>query len=137
MGMAYWLLKTEPQTYSFDQLLKDKETRWDDVRNYQARNFLRQLKIGDQAFIYHSGDDKCIVGIAQVSSAPFAEPTQDPGDWTTAHIIPLKKLKRVLPLSELKSTQALKDLMLIKQSRLSVMPITQDQAKTIMELASQ
>lgn len=133
----HWLLKTEPETYSFSRLLKDRKTNWNGVRNFQARNFLREMEKGDLALIYHSGDDKCVVGISEVSRAGYADPDPEkPGEWVQVDLIPVKEFKRSISLKEIKSTAALADLMLIKQSRLSVMPITKKHYDTLVKLGS-
>lgn len=124
MATQYWLLKTEPDTYSFDQLVKDKKTNWCDVRNYQARNYLRQAKKGDIAAIYHSGDDKSVVGFAEVVKEAYPDIDPEGGDWVQIDLKPAGALKKAVPLSEIKSDSVLKDMPLVKQSRLSCMPIT-------------
>lgn len=122
--MNHWLFKTEPETYSFAQLLKDGKTNWNGVRNFQARNFLMKAQAGDQALIYHSGDDKCVVGIAKVVKAAYPDPDpKKPGEWVQIDLAPVEKLSRPISLKEIKTTPALSDLPLIKQSRLSCMPI--------------
>lgn len=123
--MAYWLFKTEPETYSIDQLSKDKKTNWNNVRNFQARNSLREAKKDDLALIYHSGDDKAVVGIARVVKEAY--PDLDPemaGDWVQIDLGFVEKLKTPVTLAELKKTKSLADLKLIKQSRLSCMPVS-------------
>jgi predicted RNA-binding protein with PUA-like domain len=135
-SVNYWLLKTEPETYSFEQLLKDKQTNWNGVRNFQARNYLRQIARGDIALIYHSGDDKAVVGIAKVVREAYRDPEpEDPKtEWVQVDIQAVEALSRKIPLSEIKSTQALTTLPLIKQSRLSVMPITERHYETLVKL---
>jgi predicted RNA-binding protein with PUA-like domain len=134
---SYWLLKTEPGTYSFQQLLKDRKTNWNDVRNFQARNSLRQMAKGDVALIYHSGDDKAVVGWAEVVREAYADPDpEDPkGDWVQVDLKPGKALPRAISLAEIKKTAALADLPLIRQSRLSVMPVTPTHYRTILKLS--
>ena len=133
--MAYWLLKTEPETYSFAQLLKDKKTNWDHVRNYQARNFLRTAARGDVALIYHSGDDKSVVGIAEVVREAYPDPDPEKaGDWVQIDVKALEAFPRAVPLKEIKSTPVLATLPLIKQSQLSCMPITQQHFETLVKL---
>ena len=130
--MNYWLYKTEPETYSFDDLLRDKKTNWNGVRNFQARNNLKAARKGDQVLIYHSGDDKSVVGVAEVSTDPYPDP--DPtksGDWVQVDLKPIRKLNRPVTLSEIKADKSLKDLLLIRQSRLSVMPIKAQEFKTL------
>lgn len=138
MSSAYWLLKTEPETYSFEQLQKDRKTPWNGVRNFQARNFLKEAKVGDQALIYHSGKDKAVVGIAEVTRTAFPDPDpKKPGDWVQIEIAPLRPFKRAVPLSELKTTPALKTLQLIRQSRLSVSPVSPEHFRLIVKLGDQ
>lgn len=133
--MAYWLLKTEPSTYSIDQLKSDKRTHWDQVRNFQARNFLRQAKVGDLALIYHSNDDKAVVGVAKVVREAYPDIDPEGGNWSQIDIAFVQKLERPVPLAEIKSTPALKDIPLIRQSRLSCMPVTAGHFKTVTALA--
>jgi predicted RNA-binding protein with PUA-like domain len=134
--MATWLLKTEPETYSFERLLKDKRTNWDHVRNFQARNFLNQAACGDLALIYHSGDEKAVVGIAEVVRAAYPDPDPEKaGDWVQIDLKPVEALPRKVTLKELKTTPTLADLMLIKQSRLSCMPVSASHFKAIVKLA--
>jgi len=128
-------LKTEPETYSFEQLLKDKKTNWNGVRNYQARNHLRNVKKGDLALIYHSGDVRAVVGIAEVTREGYTD--LDPkkaGDWVQVDLSPVQALKSTVTLPMIKSESQLKNLPLIKQSRLSVMPITVAEYKCILKL---
>ncbi len=123
--MNYWLLKTEPETYSIDQLQKEKKTNWNNVRNYQARNFLKQAKKSDLALIYHSGDDKAVVGLAKVVREFYKDHDPDDPDteWVQIDIEFIKKFKTPIQLKEIKSNQSFEGLMLIKQARLSVMPV--------------
>jgi predicted RNA-binding protein with PUA-like domain len=132
----FWLLKSEPETYSIDQLKKDKRTHWNDVRNFQARNYLKRMKQGDIALIYHSGDDKSVVGIAQVvkTAYPDPEPTDPNTEWVQVDIEFVETLKRPVALSTLKATEELAQLMLIRQSRLSVMPVEEAHYKKIRQL---
>jgi predicted RNA-binding protein with PUA-like domain len=132
--MNYWILKTEPSTYSFDHLLLDGSTVWSGVRNYQARNNLRLMKSGDVSLIYHSVDEKSFVGTAKVTKDAFKDPSSD-GDWSAVTIIPLKKLKKRLTLSEMKSDKMLKNISLVKNSRLSVCPITKAEFEYIISLS--
>jgi predicted RNA-binding protein with PUA-like domain len=135
-GSKRWLFKTEPETYSFAQLLKDKKTHWDHVRNFQARNFLKQASIGDLALIYHSGDEKAVVGIAQVVREAYPDPDPEkPGDWVQIDLKAVEPLARPISLKEIKSTASLATLPLIKQSRLSCMPVTAAHFDTILKLA--
>lgn len=134
--MAYWILKTEPKTYSFEDLERDRKTNWDGVRNYQARNNLRAMKRGDEVLIYHSVGPKELVGIGHVTKEAFADETASDGDWAAVEIQFQEWLKRPIKLAELKEQRALQDLSLIKQGRLSVCPVTSVQWKAIVKLAS-
>ncbi|MEW6058197.1 MAG: EVE domain-containing protein [Bdellovibrionota bacterium] len=134
MAASYWLLKTEPSTYSFDQLMKDKRTNWNGVRNYQARNHLKKMAKGDFALIYHSGDEKAVVGVAKVVREAYADIDPEGGDWAQVDIEGGKKLKTPVSLSLIKQTKALSDLPLIKQSRLSVMPVTEMHYQLLLDL---
>jgi predicted RNA-binding protein with PUA-like domain len=131
----YWLLKTEPETYSFSKLLKDKKTNWNGVRNFQARNNLQKMKSGDVALIYHSGDDKSVVGIAKVVKEAYKDQTpEDDREWAQIDIAPVKALKKPVTLATIKTASGLTDLPLIKQSRLSVMPISEKHFQKILTL---
>jgi predicted RNA-binding protein with PUA-like domain len=135
--MHYWLLKSEPSTYSFDQLLKDKKTNWNGVRNFQARNFLKTAKKGDLALIYHSNEDKAVVGIAKVVKEAYPDIDEETaGDWVQIDIAPIEKLDLPVTLAEMKSTAKLKNLLLIKQSRLSVSPVSETDYKLIVKMGS-
>jgi predicted RNA-binding protein with PUA-like domain len=134
--MAYWLFKTEPETYSFEQLLKDKKTNWDHVRNYQARNNLKKAEKGDLALIYHSGDAKAVVGVARVIKTAYPDIDVDGGDWVQIDLEAVEKLKRAVTLKEIKATKALAEMPLIKQSRLSCMPITKAHYDAILKLGA-
>lgn len=122
----HWLLKTEPATYSFDQLLADGETNWNGVRNFQARNYLRQASPGDPVIIYHSGDEKRGVGSARVVRGAYADPDPlKPGDWVQIDIRAIRKFARPVTLQEIRQSPKLSNLPLIRQPRLSCMPITE------------
>jgi predicted RNA-binding protein with PUA-like domain len=130
-----WLFKTEPETYSFETLSKEKKTNWDQVRNFQARNFLNQAKKGEFALIYHSMKDKAVVGLARVLKEAYPDPDPEKkGDWVQLDIGFVLKLKTPVTLAQLKSAPELKNLLLIKQSQLSCMPVTDAEFKTILEL---
>jgi predicted RNA-binding protein with PUA-like domain len=136
MPSSHWLLKTEPETYNFDQLARDKRTNWNDVRNYQARNNLRKMAKGDIALIYHSGDEKAVVGIAKVVREAYVDPDPEGGDWSQVDVEYVHKFARPVTLTQIKSTKSLGGLPLIKQSRLSVMPITAAEHETLLKLGS-
>ncbi len=132
----YWLLKTEPGTYSFEQLTKDKKTHWNGVRNFQARNFLKTARKGDLALIYHSGDDKAVVGLAEVIKEAYPDPDpEDPkNEWVQIDIKALKAMGEPVTFARIKATASLKDLLLIRQSRLSVMPVSAPHFKTLIKM---
>lgn len=134
--MTYWLVKTDPDTYSIENLINDKKTIWDGVRNYQARNYLKLMNIGDLVLIYHSGDDKAIVGLASVSKDFFQDPTTDDNNWVAVELTFKEKFNKFLTLEEIKKIAELKNIALLKQSRLSVMPITKDEFNTIINLTN-
>lgn len=121
----FWLLKSEPATYSFSDLLKDKKINWNGVRNFQARNFLKKMQKGDPAIIYHSGDERAAVGVAEIIREAYEDPDPEGGEWVQVDIKPVEPFKKNVALAEIKSTASLKDMLLIKQSRLSCMPITE------------
>jgi predicted RNA-binding protein with PUA-like domain len=138
MEKSYWLLKTEPETYSFDQLLKDKKTPWNGVRNFQARNFLNEMAADDVALIYHSGKERAIVGLARVVRTAYPDP--DPkksGDWVQVDLVPLHAFAKPVSLSEIKTQASLSDLKLLKQSRLSVMPVSPKHFKILLKLGGE
>ena len=130
-----WLVKTEPSSYSWEQLVKDGRTNWTGVRNFQARNSLREMQKGDQVFIYHSVTGKEIVGVAVVSKAAFPDPTAEEGDWSCVEIEPKKALKRPVTLAEIKAEAALKEMLLVKLSRISVVPVAQNEFDLILDLS--
>jgi predicted RNA-binding protein with PUA-like domain len=132
--MQYWLLKSEPFKYSWSQLLKDKRTSWDGVRNFQAASNLRSMKCGDQAFFYHSNEGKEIVGIVEITKESYRDPSDETGKFVMVDVKPIKPMTQNVPLSVLKSTPSLSKLALIKQSRLSVTPITASEWKIICKL---
>ena len=127
--MNYWLAKSEPETYSFAQLVADKRTDWTGVRNYQARNFLRAMTVGDKVLYYHSGKVKAVVGIATVSRAAFPDPTADPddNDWSAVELRPAKPLSAPVPLAAVRADPKLSKMFLLSHSRLSVQPVTRDE----------
>ncbi len=134
-GMNYWLVKSEPEAYAWAQLVKDGRTAWTGVRNFQARNNLRAMKKGDHVFFYHSVSDKQVVGLARVAKEFYPDTTAEEGDWSCVDLEPVKPLKARVTLATIKTDAVLKDLPLLKQSRLSVTPLTQPQAERILKLA--
>jgi predicted RNA-binding protein with PUA-like domain len=135
--MNYWLIKSEPFKYSFDQLLKDKKTFWEGVRNYQARNNLRAMKKGDLLLFYHSNEGKEVVGIAKVVGEAYQDPTTDDANWVVVDVAPVKKLKHPVSLEIVKKDKRLQDMALIKLMRLSVQPVKKEEFDIILELAGE
>ncbi len=133
--MSFWLIKSEPFVFSFSILMDDGISMWDGVRNYGARNFLRAMEMEDILLFYHSNEGLEIVGIAKVLHTAYPDPTAEKGDWSAIDIVPVKKLNRAVSLKEIKQHPELQDIGLIKQSRLSVMPVTEAQFDIIMQLA--
>ena len=121
--MQYWLLKSEPNAWSWDQQVKEGPSMWDGVRNYQARNNLKKMKKNDLCFFYHSVSEKCIVGIVKVVKEYYPDPTDKTGKFVVVDVKALKKLKNPVSLSKIKDHKKLQEIALIKQSRLSVMPL--------------
>jgi predicted RNA-binding protein with PUA-like domain len=132
--MAYWLIKSEPEVYSWDQLLKDKQTRWDGIRNYAARLHLRSMKKGDEVFFYHSNKGTEIVGIAAVVKEAYPDPTSDDPAWFAIDIKPLKKLAKPVSLEQIKKEKKLSGMALVRIGRLSVQPVKDDEWKMIMKM---
>lgn len=133
---GHWLVKQEPEAYSFDDLVRDGRTDWTGVRNFQARNNLRQMKVGDRVLFYHSGDQKAVVGIAQVAKAAYPDPTADEEQWVAVDIKPWKPLRAPVPLAAIKAEPRLGDMLLVRQSRLSVMPVTKEEFDVIVALGA-
>ncbi len=135
MAKQYWLAKSEPESYSWEMLVKDGGTSWTGVRNFQARNNLRAMKKGDVIFFYHSNVGKEIVGLAKVTREAYTDPTADEGDWSAVDLAPLKPVKKTVTLEQMKSDPILKNMALVRNSRISVTPVTPEQAKRISELS--
>ncbi len=135
MAKNYWLVKSEPEAYSWSDLVKDGKTVWTGVRNFQARNNLRAMKRGDLVLFYHSVSEKQVVGIATVEKGFYADPTAKEGDWSCVDLVPGKKLKTPVTLETIKSDKVLKDIPLVRQSRLSVTPLNEVQFKKLLELS--
>ena len=132
--MNYWLIKSEPFKYSWDQLVKDKQTCWDGVRNYAARNNLRAMKKGDLAFYYHSNEGTEIVGIAKVAREAYQDPTTSEEAWVSVDFKPHKKLKKPVTLAQIKADPRLANMALVRLGRLSVQPVTPEEWQVVMEL---
>ncbi len=134
--MNYWLMKSEPFKYSWDQFEKDGKTIWDGVRNYQARNNLREMAKGDLCFFYHSNEGKEIVGIAKVVKEHYQDPTSTDPNWVVVEIAPFKKLKKTVTLEQIKTEPRLAEIGLVKQSRLSVSALKAHEFDVILELSA-
>ncbi len=133
--MAYWLMKSEPFKYSWDQLVKDKKTFWDGVRNYGARNNLRSMKKGDLAFFYHSNEGVEIVGIMQIVREAYQDPTSDDPNWVAVDVKPHQKLKKPVPLAAIKAEKKLANMALVRLGRLSVQPVTSEEWELVLKMA--
>src|ERR1051326_6998716 len=132
--MNYWLVKSEPESYAWSQLVKDGKTAWTGVRNFQARNNLRVMKRDDFAFYYHSGETKEVVGIAKVVKTAYPDPTADEGDWSCVDLAAVAPLAKSVSLATIKADKVLKEMALVRNSRLSVSPVTGAQAKRLLEI---
>jgi predicted RNA-binding protein with PUA-like domain len=134
--MKYWLAKSEPTKFSWADFVRDGSTYWDGVRNYQARNNLAEMKVGDQVLFYHSVVGKEVVGIARVSGESYPDPTIDDDRWVVVDLEPLKPLSRPVTLDAIKKTPALAEIALVRQSRLSVVPLAAKEFKVIVKMGS-
>lgn len=132
--MNYWLVKQEPEAYSWSAFVQDGRTAWTGVRNFQARNNLRAMKRGDRVLYYHSVSEKRIVGVARVEAEAYPDPTATDGDWSAVDLVPVKPLKSPVDLEQIKSDAILKSIPLVKQSRLSVTPLSKSEFERVMEL---
>lgn len=133
--MAYWLIKSDPSEYSWDDLNTDSITNWTGIRNFQARNYLAQMKTGDTLLFYHSGIGKKIVGLAEVTKEAFPDPTAKEGEWLAVEIAPIKSLRKAVSLEQIKEHIKLRDMLLLRQHRLSTLPVTDEQFNAIIELS--
>jgi predicted RNA-binding protein with PUA-like domain len=127
-----WLAKSEPETYSWDDFVREGHTDWTGVRNFQARNNLRLMKAGDRVLFYHSGTGKCVVGVAEVARAAYPDPTADDPQWVAVDLKPMKPLNEPVPLASIRYHAKLANLPLIRQSQLSVMQLTKEEFETIL-----
>ena len=132
--MNYWLVKSEPFKYSWEQFQKDRKTFWDGVRNYEARNNLRDMKLGDKVLFYHSNEGLEIVGVASVVGEAYPDPSSDDKQWLVVDLKPLKNLKRTLPLGEIKADEVLSQMQMIKRNRLSVTRVSADEYHRVMAI---
>lgn len=135
--MAHWLIKSEPATYSWERLEKDKQTFWDGVRNYAARNNLRAMKKGDEVFFYHSNEGVEIVGIAKVAKEAYQDPTTEDPNWVVVDFKPLRKLKKTVTLAQIKADKRLANMDLVRLGRLSVQTVKDDEWQLVLEMAGE
>ena len=135
MSKNYWLVKQEPEAYAWAQFVKDGGTAWTGVRNYQARNNLRAMKKGDPVVYYHTGDEKQAVGLARVQRDNYPDPTATEGDWSAVDLAPVKPLAKPVTLAQMKSDKILKEMLLVRHSRLSVSPLNEAQFERLLALA--
>ncbi|MBD0332663.1 MAG: EVE domain-containing protein [Chitinophagaceae bacterium] len=135
--MAYWLVKSEPSAYSWDQFVKDGETFWSGVRNYAARNHMKAMNKGDEVLFYHSNEGLEIVGIAKVIKEAYPDPTADDDTWVAVDLKPVKKLEQPVTLRQIKADKRLANMVLIRIGRLSVQPVTDAEWKVIMKMAGE
>src|SRR2546423_8518793 len=132
----FWVVKQEPADYSWSDFVADGSTSWTGVRNFTARNNLRRMSKGDQVFFYHSGEDKAVVGIAKVMRTAYRDTTAKEGDWSAVDLAPIKPLSKPVTLAEIKSKSQLKNIALVRQSRLSVMPLGAKEFEFIVRMGS-
>ncbi len=135
--MAYWLVKSEPSSYSYEQLVKDKQTAWTGVRNYAARIHLKAMKKGEEVLYYHSNEGVEIVGIAKVANEFYQDPTTENTNWVAVDIKPVRCLKNPVPLTKIKNDKRLSTMALVRLGRLSVQPVTEEEWKIVMEMAGE
>lgn len=129
-----WLVKSDPETYGWKELVKDKTTSWDGVRNYAARNHMKAMKKGDNVLFYHSGNESAVVAIAKVNKEFYSDPTSDNETWASVELKSSETLKNPVTLAKIKADNRLKEMMLVKIGRLSVMPVTQEEYDIILEM---
>jgi predicted RNA-binding protein with PUA-like domain len=132
--MAYWLMKSEPETYSWQRLLKEGRTGWDGVRNNQAAQNLRAMKKGDKAFFYHSGDDKEIVGVVEITKEAYPDPSDEAGRFVMVDVKPLQPMPKPVTLAQVKADKAFAEMLLVRNSRLSVSPVDEKAWKLIAKM---
>lgn len=135
--MNYYLIKSEPHKYSWEKFLEEGRTHWDGVRNYQARNNLREMKTGDLVLFYHSNEGKCVVGIAKVVKEFYQDPTTADPNWVVVDIEPLQSLEKFVTLEQIKADEQLQNISLVKQGRLSVMPLKAEEFDRIVALGNE
>jgi predicted RNA-binding protein with PUA-like domain len=133
---SFWLVKQEPSSYSWSDFVADGGTSWTGVRNYAARNNLRRMAKGDEVLFYHSGEEKAVVGLAKVTRTAYPDPTEPKEDWSTVDLAPARRLNRPVTLHEIKRERSLKNIALVRQSRLSVMPLGAEEFRTIVKMGA-
>ena len=131
----YWLVKSEPNAYCWSDLVKEKRASWTGVRNFTARNNLRSMRVGDEVLFYHSVSDKAVVGIAKIVRDAYLDPTAKEGDWSTVDLAPIKPVRNPVTLDQIKARRTLKNISLVRQSRLSVHALTGTEFREILGLA--
>jgi predicted RNA-binding protein with PUA-like domain len=136
MAKGHWLVKQEPTKYSWDHLVRDGRTMWDGVRNFQARNNLAAMEVGDPVLFYHSVEGKVVVGVAEVARTAYPDPTTKEKGWVVVDLVPVKPLAKPVTLEAIKATAALRDIKLVRQSRLSVVPLTKAEFDMIVKMGS-
>jgi predicted RNA-binding protein with PUA-like domain len=132
----FWLVKQEPSSYSWSDFIAEGGTAWTGVRNYAARNNLRKMSNGDEVLFYHSGEDKSVVGIAKVTRPAYPDPTAKEGDWSAVNLAPIKSLRHSVSLREVKDNRRLRNIPLVRQSRLSVMPLAESEFRQIVKMGA-
>ena len=137
MPLQHWLVKQEPEDFSWDQFTREKIAAWTGVRNFAARIHLRGMKKGDLVMYYHTGDEKQVVGIAKVSKAAYPDPTREEGEWVAVDLVPVEPLRRPVTLAAIRADSTLNQTPLVKQTRLSVMPLTPKEFARMQELSKQ
>ncbi len=135
--MNYWLVKSEPAAYAWSAFVKDRRTAWTGVRNFQARNHLRAMKTGDLVCFYHSVTDKQVVGVAKVAREFYPDATATEGDWSCVDLVPVKALLKPVSLATIKADPLLREMPLVKQSRLSVTPLSEAQFRHLLQLGGE
>lgn len=135
--MRYWLVKTEPEEFSWEDHVREGTSMWNGVRNYAARNHMREMTVGDRVLIYYSGKERGIMGLSEVVRSHYPDPTATEGDWSVVDLRPLRRLVKMVTLDTVKGTPALSQMALLRISRLSVQPVTDDEYTTLMLLAGE
>src|SRR5438876_12447089 len=130
----FWLVKQEPSSYSWSDFVAEGQTSWTGVRNYTARNNLRKMRKGDEVLFYHSGEEKAVVGMAEVTRPAYPDPTATEGDWSAVNLAPIKSLRRPVTLRQIKSDPRLRKIQLVRQPRLSVMPLVSGEFRAIVHM---